>query len=121
MFGKKNQDPKTALDLAIENKLEEVYEANSRLRGRVNKVIIKQNVIDLYPEGPDKEKAITDCNEAKYSMLCAIGAYDDLLNQYKNLCKKEGERNITINWTSDTLSTSHEIVENTFRNFWRKA
>lgn len=119
MFGKKNQPEKTALDLAIENKIEELYEANALLQGRTETVIIKSGALQLYPDGADKNAATKDLNEAKYSLLCGIGHYDDVLNQLKNLMRKDGERVTTLHWTASNHPTSHEVIENTYRNFFK--
>lgn len=120
MFGKKNDVVKTALDRAIENKTEELFEANEMLRSRVEKVIIRKGVIDLYIEkSPDQNKAVADMINAKNSLHAAIGHYDNILNELKSLMKKEDERNITAYWTASDHPTSHDIIENVYRNFFK--
>ena len=82
-------------------------------------VIQKQGVIALYPDGPDKNTAVQDCEKAKHKMICAIGAYDarrqELINYFKqNFEHLEG-------WANGTnAGTSHAIVENTYYNFYKK-
>lgn len=120
MFGKKNDVVKTALDRAIENKTEELFEANEMLRSRVEKVIIRKGVIDLYIEkSPDQNKAVADMINAKNSLHAAIGHYDNIPNELKSLMKKEDERNITAYWTASDHPTSHDIIENVYRNFFK--
>lgn len=92
-----------------------VQEAHSRLRETVYKVIIRKGVIDLYPAGPDRDKAIKDCEEAKHSLLCAIGYYDGRMQElteyfsshYNNLDECHS-------WHPTQMSTSHEIVEHAY-------
>ena len=39
-------------------------------------VITRVEVINLYPDGADRKKAVSDAKKAKQSLLVAIGAYD---------------------------------------------
>lgn len=112
MFGKrKNANPTpTWLDKKIYELNDEWWEAWHRIEDCVDKVIIKNGVIDLYPEGADKKKAIEDAETAKYGLLCAIGAYDDIKRQYNEALKEQGERITTIDYKAHIL-TSHEIIE----------
>lgn len=121
MFGKKNPaNIKTGTDLAINSKIEELGEANERLTARARTAIIRQGAASLYPDGADKEKALDDLEKAKYSLLCAIGTYDGLYRDLKELLKKPAsERNTSIGYSINHFSTSHEIIENAYRNFWK--
>lgn len=89
-----------------------VLDARTRLREAAHKVIIRQGVINLYPAGPDQEKAIKDCEEAKQSLLCAIGHYDgrmqELNEDYNKFSAKFEE---CRTWHPTRMITSHEIIE----------
>ena len=100
---------------AIEN---ERCEAIGTLRTRVEKVIICNGAIDLYPEGADKEKAKADAEKAKYSLLCIIGHYDDLVRQYKEVVASPN-RNTTTHY-GRTLQTSHDWIEYCYKSFYKK-
>lgn len=111
-----NQDTPDDIKLkAIEN---ERCEAVGTLRARAEKVIICNGAIDLYPEGADKEKAKEDAEKAKYSLLCAIGHYDDVVRQYKEVVASPN-RNTTA-YYGRTLQTSHEWIEYVYKNFYNK-
>lgn len=100
---------------AIEN---ERGEALATLRERAEKVIICNGVINIYPEGADKEKAKADAEKVKYSLLCAIGHYDDLVRQYKEVFLSPN-RNTTAYYGSALIS-SHELIECVYRDFYKK-
>lgn len=118
MFGK-NKPTCTPLDKLIVEKHYEVRDAKCRLMAAAEKVIIANGVIDLYPEGADKVRAIEDAEARKHSLLCAIGAYDGRMQEYNELLKREGARETTVGWFNE-FSTSHEIIETVYRNFWKK-
>lgn len=118
MFGK-NKSACTPLDRLIMNKNQELVDAKTYLMPVAERVIIANGVIDLYPEGADKARAIEDAEARKHSLLCAIGAYDGRMQEYNDLLKREGAREITANWTNN-FSTSHKIIEIAYRNFWKK-
>lgn len=116
---KKNKLTCTPLDKLIAEKYYEVNDAKLRLMSAAENVIIANGVIDLYPEGADKAQAIKDAENRKYSLLCAIGAYDGRMQEYRDLLKREGKREETAGWTN-TFSTSHKMIEIVYRNFWKK-
>lgn len=118
MFKKKVSD--TVADRMIYEAEEIAQSAKNRLVGAVQQVIIKQGVIDLYPEGPDQERAKEDLKKAKFSLLCAIGNYDGRLQEYKNaLNKNEKWRETTISKRCQFIP-SHEVIEIAYLNFFKK-
>lgn len=66
-------------------------------------------VIDLYPEGTDRKKAVSDAEKAKQSLLVTIRAYDTARMEYNDYIKKYAQMfdSPKKEWTT----TSHEIVE----------
>jgi len=99
--------------------LNAVCEGQWRLISATETVIKKQGVIALYPEGPDKKHAVKDCEEAKYSLLCAIGAYDARRQEAIEYFKQNFEH--LEGWADGTnKATSHAIIENAYYNFYRK-
>lgn len=89
-----------------------VLEAHDRLCEAVRKVILRKGVIDLYPAGADQNAAIKDCEEAKHSLLCAIGYYDGRMQELKEYFSNHyNELNECHSWHPTRMLNSHEIVE----------
>lgn len=122
MFGKKNKaNEDTFLDKEIRTCVVNLLEFNQILTAKVEKVIIANGVINLYPEGSaDRQKAVADAAKAKSSMMNTLANYDNLHATLRRLLATDGERNTTIYWTINRWCESHEIVENAYRNFFRK-
>lgn len=91
-----------------------VSEAKKQLLGVIRKVIIRKEVISLYPEGPDQEQAIKDYEDAKHSLLCAIGNYDGRLNELKQYFVQHREE---ITQPALRFASSHEIIEIGYEQF----
>jgi len=120
LFKKKSTKPtSTFQDKKLYELQEDRLTAYRRLQERAEKVIICNGAIDLYPEGADKEKAKRDAEKAKYSLLCAIGVYDDLVNQYQRAFDEPYER-VTTTYYGRECATSHEIIEKTYKNFYKR-
>lgn len=117
MFGKTSP---TILDQMIEECLNRITDAQSRLEASVVDVITKVNVIALYPDGPDKEKAKKTADQAQQSLLCAIGHYDSQLAELKRLLKQPNSRVTTADWQFNLKKDSHKIIEYTYRNYFKK-
>ena len=105
-------------DIRLKAIEEERCEAIGTLRMRVEKVIIRNGAIDLYPEGADKEAAKRDAEKAKYELLCIIGHYDDLVRQYKEVVASPNR--VTTTYYGRTLQTSHEWIEYCYKDFYKK-
>ena len=122
MFGKKNKaNEDTFLDKEIRTCVNSLREFNNILTTKVEKVIVANGVIDLYPEGSaDKQKAIADAAKAKNSMVNTLANYDNLHATLRRLLTTDGERNTTIIWTNHSRLERHETVEYEYRNFYRK-
>jgi hypothetical protein len=121
MFYKKKIMPvghDTPDDIKLKDIERERCEAIYSLQERAEKVIICNGAIDLYPEGADKEKAKADAEKAKHLLLCAIGHYDDLVRQYKEVCASP-DRNTTA-YYGRTIQTSHELIERAYKDFYKR-
>lgn len=72
-------------------------------------------MINLYPDGADRKKAVSDSGEAKHALIVAIGAYDTARMEYNNYIKKYAEKfdNPKEEWTT----TSHEIIERAYKYY----
>ena len=119
LFKKKQAPTDTPQDITVKRLAERRCRAHIDLRERVEKVIICNGAIDLYPEGADKEKAIVDAEAAKFGLLCAIGVFDDLTNQYLRALAEPLERRTTVDYPTN-ITTSHEIIEMTYRDFYKR-
>ena len=119
MFGKKkNEVFDTANDLAVKRITSELAEAHGLINERVKTVMMRIGVIELYPNGADKEKAKADAEKAKQSLLNAVAIYDDAACRYNQAIIKEN-RKTTLDYRSHSL-TSHEVVEKAYEYFSRK-
>ena len=121
MFFKKkipiNQD--TTLDKKIKALSNERAKAASSIGEKTKRVIICNGTIDLYPEGADKEAAKKEAEQAKYSLSCAIGHYDDLCRQIREALKEQGERNTTFGFGKN-FPTSQFWVKLAYEDFFKK-
>lgn len=99
--------------------LEQVCEVKEVLMDRVEAVAIKVGVIDFYPEGSDKNLAISDAEEAKKILLSAVGSYDDKLNEahaYYVEHRDAFQRYANFD-PSRRYQTSHQVVEIAYYNY----
>lgn len=108
MFGKKKK-PFNSYEKRADDALYEVWEARDRLTVKAKQVITRLGVINLYPDGADREKAVSDAEEAKRTLIADIGEYDTARMEYNNYIKKYAEKfdSPKREWTT----TSHEIIE----------
>ena len=108
MFSKKKK-PFNPYENRVDDLIHEVWKARDYLTAKTKQVITRLGVINLYPDGADRKKAISDAEEAKQSLLVAIGAYDTARMEYNNYIKKYAEKfdSPKREWTT----TSHEIIE----------
>ena len=118
LFKKKNKPTPTFQDKKVYGLQEDRLTAYRRLQERAEKVIICNGAIDLYPEGADKEKAKRDAEKAKFSLLCAIGVFDDLVRQYQTALDEPYER-VTTTYYGRECATSHEIIERAYKAFYK--
>ena len=108
MFGKKEK-PFNPYEKSADDALYQVWEARDRLTTKAKQVITRLGVIDLYPDGADRRKAVSDAEEAKHALIVAIGAYDTARMEYNNYIKKYAE--MFDSPKRELTTTSHEIIE----------
>ena len=93
MFGKKKTIiADTANDLVVKRITNELAEAHGLINERVKTVMLRIGVIELYPEGADKEKAKADAEKAQQSLLNAVAIYDDAACRYNQAIVKENRK-----------------------------
>lgn len=107
MFSKKEHF--NAYENRVDDLIHEVWEARDRLTAKAKQVITRLGVINLYPDGADREKAVSDAEEAKRALIAAIGAYDTARMEYNNYIKKYAEKFDSPK--RERTITSHEIIE----------
>lgn len=115
MFKKKK--PFNAYENRVDDLIHEVWEARDRLYEKARQVITRVGVINLYPDCPDRKKAVSDAEEAKHALLVAIGAYDTARMEYNDYVEKNAEKfdNHKEKWTT----TSHEIIEWAYKYYYK--
>lgn len=119
MFRKNGRELDTSTDLQIKNFATQIAEERRYLISAIETCIARNGVIALYPDGADKNKAIKDAEKAKYSLLSRIEAHDELMWNYNEMLTKKNDRRTTTTWRN-TFSTSHELVEIAYRNFYKE-
>ena len=79
-----------------------------------------KGVIDLYPDGLDKDRAIKDFEAAQHSLLCAIGTVDGLRNDMRSyIAAHEKDFEATARWAVPSVNiSSHTIIEKVYRDFF---
>ena len=98
-----------------------VTDAYDSLEKAAKMVIIRNGVIDLYPDGADRDRAIEDCEDAKHALLCAVEQYDSGLKELKTYFSDYyDELNECRDWNPARFSTSHEIVESVYEQMFKK-
>lgn len=117
MFAKKKK-PFNAYENRVDDLIYEVWKTRDRLTAEAKQVITRLGVINLYPDGADREKAVSDAEEAKHALLVAIGVYDTARMEYNNYIKKYAEMfdSPKREWTT----TSHEIIEWAYQHYNKK-
>lgn len=65
MFGKKKEKKFNPYENRADELLYEVWEERDRVYEKTTQVITRLGVIDLYPEGADRKKAVSDAEKAK--------------------------------------------------------
>ena len=116
MFSKKKK-PFNAYENRVDDLIHVVWEARDCLNAKAKQVITRLGVINLYPDGADREKAISDAEETKHALIAAIGEYDAARMEYNNYIKKYAEKfdSPKEEWTT----TSHEIVEWAYKYYYK--
>ena len=114
MLGKKKK-PFNPYENHVDDFIHKVCEAHDRLTAEAKQVITRLGVIDLYPDGADREKAVSDAEEAKHALIAAIGEYDTARMEYNNYIKKYAEMfdSPKKEWTT----TSHKIIEWIYQHY----
>lgn len=116
MFGKKNNKPFNPYESHADEMIYELWEERNRLNEKVKQIITRVGVINLYPDGADRKKAVSDAEKAKQSLLVAIGAYDTARMEYNDYIKKYAGQfeSLRKEWTT----TSHEVIERAYQNYY---
>lgn len=96
----------------------EVSDLSIRIREEVRRVVVKEGAANLYPEGADKDAAKKEAERAKYSLICAVGAFDVAIAEYRKFCQDNLEKFITTsNYSSLVNWNSHQIIESEYESF----
>ena len=117
MFKKNKKSVFNVYDSRYESMLNLLMSNKIGLEDKAETTYIQNICIGLYPEGPDKEKAIKDSNNAKHSLLCAIGSYDCMKMELENFYKENKEKlEKYTNWEPKQFVDSHKLIEICIKN-----
>ena len=115
-FKKKKVEQETYEDKQLIKLLYDCYEAMDKLKEQVLQTIITNNVVELYPDGADKNKAIKDSEHEKRMLLCCVATYDLKRTNYINYFEETRDKRVTTkNYTRD-VAESHKVIEQTYKN-----
>lgn len=117
MFFKKKDSHVNIYEAHADERLYDLWAERDRLMAKAREVITRKAVIDLYPDGPDRNAAIEEGEAAKRSLLCAIGAYDTSRREYNDYIKQNAERfdSPHRSWTT----TSHDFIAIAYENYFK--
>lgn len=117
MFFKKKDSHINIYEAHADELLYDLWAKRDKLTTQTREVITRKSVIDLYPDGADRNAAIKECEKAKRSLLCAIGAYDTSRIEYNDYITKNAERfnNPRRPWTV----TSHDFIALAYRAYFQ--
>lgn len=118
LFGKKKEKKINAYENHANDLLHELWDVERHLEECTEKSIARTGVVPLYPDGADRRKACADVDEAKHSLLVAIGAFDTARMVYNDYVNKNQDKfdNPRKSWKY----TSHEIIERVYKNFYKR-
>ena len=106
-------------DRNVRIKWGELLRLAEQLNDQVKIVLIQKEVIELYPDGSDKDKAIKDFQQSQLSMIATIGSYDSCRDDFQRYITECRPLLVTTNAWADNVSSSHDIVEGTYLAFYR--
>ena len=116
----KNKKP-TIYDIQLEEKFFDYQDAYIRLGKATEATIIKKNVIELYPDGADKNVAIASFKSAQIELICAIGHYDSMRADSRDYYQNHDKNDFYKDWSViDSLKNSHTLIEEVYENFFKK-
>lgn len=115
MFNKKRKEVDPHAD-KINSFISQIRDARLSLEGAVKTVLYKQDAIDVYPSGVDKDRAQKELDTAREKLLPKIAQYDDYRAQYFEYLK----RNNLPCYAYLNPSDSHILIEIFVYNYKRK-
>lgn len=108
MFGKKKQEE--SKNLFLDTQRDKLIELGNHLYDQVEKIMVKQAVINIYPIGADQDHAKKELEQAKQHLLCIIGEYDDVFNSYNINKKKYPEYKYSFPNSHDKIEQCYKMV-----------
>lgn len=115
MFNKKRKETDP-----YENKinffLSQINGARLSLQSAVETILYKQDAVDVYPSGADKDRAQKELDTARVKLLPKIAQYDDYRAQYFEYLRK----NNLPRYAYPEPGDSHVLVEVFIYNYKRK-
>lgn len=120
MFKRKNVQLSTAHDITIQTIYDNITEGAHKLEERVERVLTCKIAVGVYLEdSADHATAVQALGKAKYSLHCAIGAYDSFVRDYNEAMKQDRPRNTTL-FLPRTIKTSHQLIEIFCKEFYQR-
>lgn len=77
----------------------------------IREVIVKKEVIEIYPDGADKSQAIKDYHFEQQYLLILVGRYDYLRDEINNFLDNNKETRKTTAGYGRITQSSHDKIE----------
>lgn len=100
----------------INSFISQIKDARLPLESAVETVLYKQDAIDVYPSGADRNRAQKELDTARENLLPKIAQYDDYRAQYFEYLRK----NNLPRYAYPEPGDSHILVEVFVHNYKRK-
>lgn len=109
----------TGMDITYQDLLDVLNGHKASLLSRASDVIIKSGVVNIYPDGPDKERAKEEAETAKFALLCSVAAYDSALAEIRGFYTRNADKlSQTKGIYPNNLLTSHAVIELAYKQFY---
>ena len=123
MFGfKKAHEPTKTLQYERYSVIwHSIMEAQIHLKKCAYEVITKNAVIGLYPEGANKVKAIENAEKSKLTLQTAIENFNVLRQELLDYYRYNSiHMRVCHSWHPFRWKTSHEYIEQAYKNYFKK-
>ena len=116
MFNKKRKEVDPHAN-KIDFFISQIKNARFSLESAIRTILRKQDAIDVYPSGIDKDRAQKELDTAREKLLSKIAQYDDYRAQYFEYLRKN---NLPLYAYYPAPGDSHSLIEIFVYNYKRK-
>lgn len=119
IFSKKQKIQDNIYDRRRRELCDELWNCSTILQAKVREAFVANKVVELYPDGPDKEIAKMAAMDSRTALIFAVGAYDGARNDYLNYVSAHANAFLTtVQWSTKWIS-SHDLIEKTYAEIFQ--